>query len=77
MNQIDLYAQAVAWSAGDNVYVGACPAFFGPEGVCHGDDPVEVLRELRGLVAEEGLKLPPATKDAVRVRVVETLAVAH
>ncbi len=84
MNQIDLYTQTVAWSAEDNVYVGYCRAFFGNGGVCHGSDPVDVLRELRGLVAgelhryaAEGLTLPPQTaKAADPVEVVGTLAFA-
>ena len=67
MNAIDQFPQTVAWSAEVDTYVGYCPAFFAG-GVCHGDDPVEVLRELRGLIEgelqryiDEGLTLPAAS----------------
>jgi hypothetical protein len=53
MNAIDQYPQTVLWSEEDKAYVGYCLSVFRGGGVCHGDDPVEVLKELRGLVEEE------------------------
>ena len=53
MNTIDQYPQTVLWSAEDNAYVGYCLSVFRGGGVCHGDDPVEVLKALRELVEEE------------------------
>jgi hypothetical protein len=81
MKTIDQYPQTVLWSAEDNAYVGYCPAVFAGGGVCHGDDPVEVLRELRELVEEEvnrlraaGLPLPPAAPLSDPVETVGVMA---
>ena len=60
------YVKIVEWSNEDQCYVGSCPGLF--LGGCHGDDEVEVFRELceivEALVSEcerEGNPLPPAT----------------
>jgi predicted RNase H-like HicB family nuclease len=60
------YVKLVEWSDEDGVFVGQCPGIIGP--CCHGDDEVEVYRELCEIVAEwvevarrEGRPLPPPT----------------
>lgn len=61
----DIYHRWVAWSEEDQVYVGHCPDLFG--GGVHGDDPVEVARELQEAIDEweeihrkDGIPFPPA-----------------
>lgn len=44
----DIYHRWVAWSEEDQVYIGRCPDLFG--GGVHGDDPVEVARELQEVI---------------------------
>jgi predicted RNase H-like HicB family nuclease len=82
MKAIDQYPQTVVWSAEDDTYVGYCSSFFAG-GVCHGDDPVEVLRELRDIVAgeleryrQEGLPLPRAALVSEPVQTVGVLSFA-
>lgn len=68
MNEIDHYPQTVLWSDEDRCYIGYCAALF-IGGACHGNDPMKVLRELRGHIAGEikrrrakGIKLPRSAK---------------
>ena len=70
----DIYHRWVAWSEEDQVYIGYCPDLFG--GGVHGDDPVEVARELQEVIdewetifQEDKAPLPPA-----RVRPMAELA---
>ena len=49
MNTIDRYHKWVEWSDEDNTYVGRCPDII--TGI-HGDDPVELYRELCETVRE-------------------------
>lgn len=44
------YLKVVEWSDEDECYIGDCPAFSGKS--CHGDDEVEVYRELCTIVDE-------------------------
>ena len=44
------YIKVVEWSKEDQSYVGYCPGVIGP--CCHGDDEVEVVRSLCGIVDE-------------------------
>jgi hypothetical protein len=67
MNPIDLDPQTIVWSEEDQLYVGYCPSLF-HGGSCHGKDPVEVLRELREIIAgelaecaEKGMPPPPGS----------------
>jgi predicted RNase H-like HicB family nuclease len=60
------YVKLVEWSEEDGVFVGRCPGIIGP--CCHGDDEVEVYRELCEIVAEwieiahrDGIPLPTPT----------------
>ena len=60
------YLKLVEWSEEDQKYIGQCPGIVGP--CCHGDDEVEVYRELCEIVEEwievyreKGRTLPPAT----------------
>ena len=46
----DLYEKIVYWSEQDEVFVGTCPELF--HGGVHGDDPVEVFKELCDVVDE-------------------------
>jgi predicted RNase H-like HicB family nuclease len=46
----DIYHRWVAWSEEDQVYIGRCPDLF--LGGVHGDDPVEVARELQQAIDE-------------------------
>ena len=64
MKPIDEYHRWVEWSDEDHVYIGKCPDLI--TGI-HGDDPVEVYRELAVVVQEvidhfqqTGRALPPA-----------------
>ncbi len=60
------YVKIVEWSDEDGVFVGRCPGVIGP--CCHGEDEVEVYRELVEIVEEwlelakqDGRALPPPT----------------
>lgn len=60
------YLKIVAWSDDDQCFVGSCPGIIGP--CCHGDDEVEVYRQLCEIVAEwieiakrDNKTLPPPT----------------
>ena len=62
MNPIDVHHRWVEWSDEDQVYIGKCPDLI--TGI-HGDDPVEVFKELQEVVQEvvdhfqqTGKKLP-------------------
>lgn len=69
MRERDRYLKVVQWSEDDQCYVGTCPGFM--LGGVHGDDEVEVYRELCEAVEgwiqtvrEDGEPLPPATVAA-------------
>lgn len=70
MKAIDRYHRWVEWSEEDEVYIGRCPDLI--TGI-HGDDPVEVYREL-GIVVQEvidhfsrdGRELPRPTTRPMR-----------
>ena len=49
MKAIDQYHKWVEWSEEDQVYVGKCPDLV--TGI-HGDDPIQVYRELCDVVEE-------------------------
>lgn len=49
MKVIDQYHKWVEWSEEDQVYIGKCPDLI--TGI-HGDDPVQVYRELCEVVGE-------------------------
>lgn len=60
------YIKIVEWSDEDKCFIGYCPGIIGP--CCHGDDEIEVYRELCQIVdewleiaKEENKKLPPPT----------------
>ena len=60
------YVKIVEWSDEDQCFVGHCPGVIGP--CCHGDDEVEVYRELCQIVEEwlelaqqDNCPLPPPT----------------
>ena len=60
------YIKIVRWSDEDQCFIGFCPGIIGP--CCHGDDKVEVYRELCEIVDEwieiaqqEDEVLPPPT----------------
>ncbi len=62
------YIKIVEWSDEDGAFVGWCPGVIGP--CCHGDDEVEVYRELCEIVEEwieimkqDGTPLPPPTAN--------------
>ena len=44
------YIKIVEWSEEDQTYIGYCPGVIGP--CCHGDDEVEVFRNLCQIVDE-------------------------
>jgi predicted RNase H-like HicB family nuclease len=46
----DVYQKIVVWSNEDNCFIGTCPELF-HEGV-HGDDAMEVFKELNEVVDE-------------------------
>jgi predicted RNase H-like HicB family nuclease len=46
----DAYHRWVAWSDADQCYLGWCPDLF--FGGVHGDDPIEVARELQQAIDE-------------------------
>jgi predicted RNase H-like HicB family nuclease len=61
----DIYHRWFSWSEEDQVYIGRCPDLF--VGGVHGDDPVEVARELQEVIDEwetdltdQGTPFPPA-----------------
>jgi len=63
MKKNDRYHKWVEWSDEDNTYIGRCPDLI--TGI-HGDDPVQLYRELCEVVDEviqylekEGRPLPP------------------
>ena len=63
------YVKLVEWSEEDGVFIGRCPGIIGP--CCHGDDEVEVYRQLCEIVEEwvaislrDGIPLPPPTIGA-------------
>ena len=58
------YIKIVEWSDEDGCFIGYCPNIIGP--CCHGDDEIEVYRELCQIVGEwleiaqkENRELPP------------------
>jgi len=60
------YAKVIEWSEEDRCYIGSAPGLI--IGGCHGNDEVEVFRELCQIVEEavrlyrrDGKPLPPAT----------------
>ncbi len=66
MKDVARYVKIVEWSEDDQAFVGWCPGIIGP--CCHGDDEVDVYRELCQIVEEwieiaskDGTPLPPAT----------------
>ncbi len=46
----DVYEKIVYWSDEDNCFIGVCPELM--YGGVHGDDPVEVFKELLEVVDE-------------------------
>lgn len=67
----DIFHRWVGWSGSDQCYVGFCPDLF--HGGVHGDDPIEVARELQTIIDEweeifkkEGRKLPEARTRPMR-----------
>ena len=50
MKNYDRYLKIVEWSEEDQCYVGTCPGLF--YGGCHGDNEVEVYKELVEIVEE-------------------------
>lgn len=72
MKTIDKYHRWVEWSDEDSVYIGKCPDLI--TGI-HGDDPVQVYRELNQIAQEVidhflqvGRKLPaPRTRPMMEV----------
>ncbi len=66
MKDSDRYLKIVEWSEEDQCYVGTCPGLF--YGGCHGENGVEVYKELCEIVEEnialyneDGKPLPPET----------------
>ena len=66
MKNSDQYLKIVEWSEEDQCYVGTCPGLF--YGGCHGDNEVEVYKEVCKIVEENivlykenGKPLPPET----------------
>lgn len=60
------YVKIVEWSDEDQCYIGYCPGIIGP--CCHGDDEVDVYRQLCQIVEEwiviaqrDNKPLPPPT----------------
>jgi hypothetical protein len=72
MKQIDQYHRWVEWNDEDQTYIGKCPDLI--TGI-HGDDPVQVYKELGDLVQEvidhfeqSGRPLPrPRTRPMMEV----------
>jgi predicted RNase H-like HicB family nuclease len=46
----DVYEKIIVWSEEDQVFIGMCPELF--YGGVHGDDPIEVFKELCEVVDE-------------------------
>jgi predicted RNase H-like HicB family nuclease len=46
----DLYQKIIVWSKEDNCFVGTCPELF--HGGVHGDDALDVFKELSEVVDE-------------------------
>lgn len=67
MKTIDRYHKWVEWSDEDNTYIGRCPDVI--TGI-HGDDPVELYRDLCETVQEvvEHFEQQSRTLPAARVR---------
>jgi len=66
MKKSDRYLKIVEWSEEDQCYVGTCPGLF--YGGCHGENEVDVYKELSEIVdenialyKENGKSLPPET----------------
>ena len=66
MSRADRYVKIVEWSDEDEAFVGQCPGIIGP--CCHGQDEIEVYRELChivedwvGIARQDGKPLPPPT----------------
>ena len=66
MNRSANYVKIVEWSDVDECFIGYCPGIIGP--CCHGDDEIEVYRELCQIVDEwleiaqkDNRELPPPT----------------
>ncbi len=66
MNRSANYVKIVEWSDEDECFIGYCPGIIGP--CCHGDDEIEVYRELCQIVDEwleiaqkDNRELPPPT----------------
>jgi predicted RNase H-like HicB family nuclease len=49
-NPGDIYQKIVAWGEEDNCFIGMCPELF--HGGVHGDDALEVFKELNEVVDE-------------------------
>jgi predicted RNase H-like HicB family nuclease len=52
--EADLYQKIVFWSDEDNCFIGMCPEL--AYGGVHGDDPIEVFKEISA-VAEEAIEI--------------------
>ena len=50
MRERDRYLKIVEWSEEDNCYVGCIPGWIGK--CCHGDDEIEIFRELSEILDE-------------------------
>ena len=50
MSESAKYIKIVEWSDEDECYIGYCPGIIGP--CCHGDNEVEVFRQLCEIVDE-------------------------
>jgi predicted RNase H-like HicB family nuclease len=73
------YAKVVEWSEQDQCYIGSAPGLV--FGGCHGDDEVQVFRELCDIVEEavelyrrDGKPLPPATAGRDLARAIQEVA---
>ena len=58
------YVKLVEWSDEDNCYVGSCPGLL--YGGCHGDNELDVFRELCNIV-EETIELYQADNKSLPV----------
>ena len=58
------YVKLVEWSDEDNCYVGSCPGLW--YGGCHGDNELDVFRELCNIV-EETIELYQADNKSLPV----------
>ena len=66
-NRTDIYHRWVEWSEEDQVYIGRCPDLF--LGGCHGDDPLEVAKELQEIINEWDVIYMKDGKDLPSARV--------